>query len=308
MKGRPLRFDHHLTYGGLKIVLLSGAILPLSVLRWLGRILARCAVPFLAQERRREDVHLKIAFPEMEIDCRRNLRKRSELHFGNVLGEIAWLMHADTRDVAALCDITGEDHLHRALEAGKGAVLITAHTGNWELLNARLGISGIPMSIAVRNVYDPRIDAIASDLRSRFGAQVIHRDDKAGRRLFAALKSNRVNGLLIDQDIRDIAGAFVPFFGKNAWTPTGAAALALRTGCPMIPAFDHRRPDGRHLVEVHPPLPVPPEGSTEDRIHQLTGAATAAIETHIRAHPEQWVWMHRRWRTRPEEERMKDEG
>jgi len=302
MTSRSLRFDHHLTYGALKLVLLSGAILPLSVLRWFGRILARCAAPFVPRERRREDEHLKIAFPEMGIDSRRSLRKRSEVHFGEVLGEIAWLMHADSKQVAALCDITGEENLHGAREAGKGAVLITAHTGNWELLNARLGISGIPMSIAVRNVYDRRIDTIASNLRARFGAEVIHRGDDAGRRLFAALKSNRVNGLLIDQDIREIAGAFVPFFGREAWTPTGAAALALKTGCPMIPAFDHRQPDGRHLVEVHPPLPVPQDGTTEERIHKLTVAATAAIERHIRAHPEQWVWMHRRWRTRPQDE------
>ncbi len=302
MKARPLRVGHHVAYGALRLVLLSGAILPLSVLRWIGRTLTRFAALFIARERQREDGHLKIAFPEMTVDSRRKLLRGSVTHFGNLLGEIAWLTHADVRQVAALCDITGENHLHRALKEGKGAVLITAHTGNWELLNARLCVAGIPMSIAVRDLYDPRIDALAGDLRSRFGTQVIHRDDKAGRRLIAALKSNRVNGLLIDQDIRDIAGTFVPFFGKTAWTPTGAAALALRIGCPMIPAFDHRRPDGRHLVEVHPPLPVPPEGSTEERIHQLTAAATAAIEAHIRAYPEQWVWMHRRWRTQPDEE------
>lgn len=302
MTGRPLRFDHHLTYGALKIVLFLGAILPLSVLRWFGRILARCAIPFVQRERRREDEHLAIAFPELKISARRNVRKRSELHFGNVLGEVAWLMHADPCDVERICDITGEEHLFRALEAGTGAVLITGHIGNWELLNARLGISGIPMSIAVRNVYDSRIDTLAGNLRSRFGTDVIHRGGDAGRRLFAALKSNRVNGLLIDQDIRDIAGTFVPFFGKPAWTPSGAAALALKTGSPVIPAFDHRRSDGSHLVEVYPPLAVPSEGSMEERVRQLTADATAAIERQIRAHPEQWVWMHRRWKTRPNEE------
>ena len=95
MKTRPLRLGHHVAYGALKLVLLSGAILPLSVLRWFGRTLIRFAAVFVARERWREDEHLKIAFPEMETDARQNLRKRSEIHFGNLLGEIAWLMHAD---------------------------------------------------------------------------------------------------------------------------------------------------------------------------------------------------------------------
>ncbi len=301
MKVRPLRFGHHVAYGALRLVLLSGAILPLSVLRWIGRTLTRFAALFVARERRHEDEHLKIAFPEMTIDSRRKLRKRFEIHFGNLLGEIAWLMHADARDLAALCDITGEEHLFRALEAGKGAVMVTGHAGNWELLNARLATAGIPLCVPVREVYDPRIDVIATKLRTRFGGKVIHRGKEAGRQLYAGLKANQVNGLLIDQDIRDIPGIFVPFFGRKAWTPSGAASLSLKIGCPMIPVFIHRRPDGRHLVEVHPPLVVPTEGSTEDKIYHLTVAATAAIETHIRAYPEQWVWMHRRWRTQPDE-------
>ncbi|MCK5377777.1 MAG: lysophospholipid acyltransferase family protein [Acidobacteria bacterium] len=302
MKARPLRFGHHLVFGALKLSLLIGSVFPLPVLRWLGRTLARCARPFVAGERRREDEHLKIAFPEMEGPCRRDLRRRSEIHLGNVAGEIAWLMHADERQVAALCDITGVEHLHKALEGGKGVILITAHAGNWELLNARLGVAGIPLSIAVREVYDPRIDAVATDLRSRFGGNVIHRGKGTARRLFAALKANRVNGLLIDQDIRDLPGVFVPFFGREAWTPSGPAGFSLKIGCPTIPAFIHRREDGSHTVEVHPPLPRPVDGSTEDQIRQLTAAATAAIEQHVRAHPDQWVWMHRRWRTRPEGE------
>ena len=111
-------------------------------------------------------------------------------------------------------------------------MLIPAHCGNWELLNARLGVGGIPMSIAVREVYDPRLNQIATRLRARFGAEVVMRGAGAGRRLAAALARNRVVGLLIDQDIRDVPGVFVPFFGRPTWTPSGAAQLALRAGVP----------------------------------------------------------------------------
>jgi KDO2-lipid IV(A) lauroyltransferase len=138
-------------------------------------------------------------------------------------------------------------------------------------------------------------------VRSRFGAEVVPRGATAGRRLATAIRRGRAAGLLIDQDIRDIPGVFVPFFGHPAWTPSGAAALALRTGTPTVPAFVHRRPDGHHHVTVEPPLPIPAEGAFDDRVRELTASATASIERAIRRQPEQWVWMHRRWRTRPED-------
>jgi KDO2-lipid IV(A) lauroyltransferase len=256
-------------------------------------------MPFARRDRRREEEHLKIAFPTMGLESRHKLRRQAETHLGNLLGETAWLMYADSRKVETLCKLTGEEHLRKALEAGKGAVLITAHAGNWEILNARLGIAGIPMSIAVRNVYDPRIDTIATDLRSRFDTEVVHRGSNAGRKLFSALKINRVVGLLIDQDIRDLPGVFVPFFGRQAYTPLGAASLALKADCPVIPAFGWRRPDGTHVAEIHPPLPRPQGDSLDQQVYNLTASATAVIESHIRAHPDQWVWMHRRWKTRP---------
>jgi KDO2-lipid IV(A) lauroyltransferase len=92
----------------------------------------------------------------------------------------------------------------------------------------------------------------------------------------------------------------VPFFGRTAWTPSGAATLSLRMKCPVVPGFIHRRPDGSHRAEFHPPLAEPTGGTLEDQVQELTAAATAVIERQIRAFPEQWVWMHRRWRRQPE--------
>jgi len=216
-----------------------------------------------------------------------------------MLAEVAWLLRATPEQVAELCTIDGVEHLERPLAAGSGVVLITGHCGNWELLNARIGVAGIPMTIAVRSVYDPRLDAIATKLRSRFGTEVVPRGQEAGRRLLGALSDNRVVGLLIDQDIRDIPGVFVDFFSRPALTPSGAASLALHRGCPVVPAFGCRRVDGSHVVEVHPPLPEPAAGSPEDRVRELTAEATAAIERQVRAHPAQWAWLHRRWRSQP---------
>jgi KDO2-lipid IV(A) lauroyltransferase len=294
-----LRLQDHLLYAGIAGFLAGIGRLPLGVSRPLGAQLGPLVMAVNARDRRRSRSHLRIAFPDLDEAAVRDLLRRNARHVGMLLAEVAWLLQATAEEVAGLCTISGVDHVERALAAGTGAVLITGHCGNWEILNARLGVAGIPLTIAVRSLSDPRLDRIITTLRSRFGTEVVPRGQDAGRRLAAALAANRVDGLLIDQDIKDIPGVFVPFFGRPAWTPSGAAVLALRRGCPLLPTFDHRLPDGRHQVEIHPPLPDPPSGAPEERVTALTAAATAAIERQIRAYPEQWTWMHRRWRRQP---------
>ena len=218
-----------------------------------------------------------------------------------MLAEVAWLWHAQRHDVENLCELEGVENFFEALEGGRGIIFTTGHCGNWEILSARLPIAGVPLTTAARQLDDPRLDKLAIDLRSRFGTEIVLRGPAAGKKMIRSLAGNRVTALLIDQDIRDIPGVFVPFFGRPAWTPSGGAMLALRRGCPVIPGFIHRRPDDTHTAEIHPPLPIPVDGSLEDRVEELTSAATAVIERQVRAHPEQWVWMHRRWRTQPEE-------
>jgi len=286
-------------YYAFKGLMAAAGRLPLSLTRPMGSVLGRVAMALNPRDRRRSREHIRIAFPDLDETGVRELLRANARHFGTVAAEVAWLGHTDPNSVTQLCDVSGAEHLHRAVDQQIGTALITGHCGNWELLNAWLGAVGFPMTIAVRGIYDPRLDTMATDLRARYGADVVARGSTAGRRLLSALSKNRVIGLLIDQDIRDIPGVFVPFFGKPAWTPSGAASLALHRGCPVIPAFSHRTPNGRHSVEIFPPIPLPTSGSKDDQIIELTTNTTAAIERQIRAHPAQWVWMHRRWRTQP---------
>lgn len=279
---------------------MTGAGLPLPALRAIGRGAGWLTLKLSRRDRQRAREHLRIAFPDLGEAERERLLAASARHLGLLLAEVAWLWHATPEQVRSLASIQGAEHLEAARADGGGAVLITGHVGNWELLNARLGAAGIPMTIAVRELYDPRLDALATRLRARHGAEVVPRGDDAGRRLLAALRANRIDGLLIDQDIRSVPGVFAPFFGRDAWTPSGAAAIALRARRPVVPAFIHRDSDNRHHVDVLPPLPVPAGSNLRDQVRELTAAATAAIEAQVRRHPEQWVWMHRRWRTRPQ--------
>ena len=287
---------------GLRLALRCGSRMPLRLTRPLGRQVGPVAFHLVARDRERARSHVGIAFPELDERDRRSLLQAYARHFGEMLAEVVWLWRASGQDVLRLCTMSGTEHLWRALDAGQGAVMVTAHCGNWELLNARLCAGGIPMTVAVRALDDPRLDRIITTVRTRFGGEVAPRGEDAGSTLLAALRRNRIVGLLVDQDIRDVPGVFVRFFGGQAWTPLGAAALAIRARCPVIPTFTHRRPDGSHHAEVHPPLPVPRGGELRDRIIELTQAATSLIERQVRSHPEQWVWMHRRWRTQPQDD------
>ncbi len=296
---RP-KFQHHLIHFALRCSLGGGARLPLKSLQRIGALLGPAAFRLSARRRRRIPQHIQLAFPKLDNDEIKQLARDSARHFGMNLAEVTWMHRASREQVSAICSLSGVEHFEKAREAGKGAILVTGHCGNWEILNARLGIAGIPMVIAVRSLYDQRVDDIITNFRRRFGTEVVHRGKRANRELFRALAHNKVNGLLIDQDIKDIAGTFVPFFGRPTWTPTGAAVLSQRCGAPMIPGFIHRLADGTHHAEILEPITPPSNIEGEELVHELTALATQAIETQVRAHPAQWVWMHRRWRTQEE--------
>lgn len=292
-KGRVL-------YLALRSFLEVGGRLPPVVTRSVGPMLSAAALGLMPSLRRRISSHLEIAFPDLDGNRRDAIMRACSRHFGLMLSEIAHLWRARPAQVEALSEVSGLENFESALEAGRGAMFTTAHCGNWELLSARLPVAGVPLISAVRELADPRLDELVKSTRTRFGTEIVPRGPAAGRQLIRSLARNKVCGLLIDQDIRDVPGVFVPFFGRPAWTPSGAATLAIRMECPLVPGFIHRRPDGTHMVEIHPPLEKPSGGTLEDQVLELTAAATAAIERQIRAYPEQWVWMHRRWRRQPE--------
>ena len=167
----------------------------------------------------------------------------------------------------------------------------TGHIGNWELMAAALARSGFPITAIAKESYDPRFTRLIEGERRRFGVEVIHRGQAgSSAATLRALRSGRVLGLLIDQDTR-APGTFVPFFDEPAFTPTGAATLAMRTGAPLVVGAIRRTPRGGHVVDIE--RCASPADAAEG-----TASLTAALERKIRRHPSQWVWFHERWKTR----------
>jgi KDO2-lipid IV(A) lauroyltransferase len=289
---------HNLGYLALRGFLSAARPLPLGCLRGFGNLGGHLALSLARRDRERALAHLQLAFPDRDAAWRSATLRATATHLGRVLGEVAWLWSVAPAKLLALTEMIGLEHLQGARGDRLGAILVTGHCGNWEWMNLALGASGLAMSVAAREVYDPRLDGVAQHLRGRFGGDTVLRGPEAGGRLVRALRRGRVMGILIDQDI-DAPGAFVEFFGQPAWTPVGAALLALRTGAPVVPGFAARLPNGRMQVRFEPPLPHPDGTSLEARAALLTAQLTARIEAQIRQHPSQWVWMHRRWKRRP---------
>jgi Kdo2-lipid IVA lauroyltransferase/acyltransferase len=293
---RALR--HELGYRALCGLLDNSRRFSLPVLRRGGAALGRLALLAQPRERRRALAHLALAFPDHDEAWRRGVVRAVARHFGLVLGEVVWLWSATPEAVLARTEIVGLENLTGPIGPSGGAVLVTGHCGNWEWMNLALGAAGVPMTVAAREVYDPRLDDIVRRLRGRFGGDTILRGAGAGQRLSRALRDGRVLGLLIDQDI-ETPGAFVEFFGRPAWTPSGAGVLAIRSRRPVVAGYARRLPDGSFRLTFEPAIVPGRTGDLEADAARLTAALTARIEAWVRDEPSQWVWMHRRWRRQP---------
>ena len=231
--------------------------------------------------------------PPAEI---RRLGRRSFQHVGMNLVEACRYFLRPTHVMLSRVRVEGLQHFQTAAAHGRGVLVLTAHFGNWELLAAAHVLTGVPLSIVMRPLDHPLLEDLAARFRRRSGAELIVKR-QAVREVLTALRRQRMVGILLDQNATRAEGVFVPFFGSPASTSKGLALLALRTGAPVVPIFLRREPDGRHCMDVSAALPPPVDGE----ITTYTTMFNRAIEAAIRRAPEQWLWMHDRWRTRPRE-------
>ena len=272
--------------------------LPLPLALWLGRRLGDVAYLALGRRRRLALANLARAYPALPRRARVRLARRASQHLGMTLLELARLLTRPLDVTLERIRLEGVEHLRAAMAAHGRALLLTAHLGNWELLAAAHRLTGFPLSIVVRPLDAPWLDALAEKLRRGTGVELI---DKRGalRPVLEALRRGRMIGILMDQNAARREGVFVDFFGRPASTSRSIALLAVRTRTPVVPVFARRDADGRHTVVIHPALPPPEANGADAAVVELTARCTIAIERAIREAPEQWLWSHDRWRTRP---------
>lgn len=278
-------------------------LLPLRAALALGAAVGRVAWLVAPGNRRLVLEHLALAFPEKSEAERRAIGQASLIHLGQVALETVALRRYRHRLEAYVSIAPGGEALVRAaLARGQGLVYIAGHLGNWELLAQRFGRLTRPAAVVAKRNADRWLNAAIERLRAEGGLETFWRDDPGtGRSLLRLFKRGGGLGILIDQDTK-VQGVFVPFFGQLAYTPRAAADLALRFGATAVVVTSHRRGplpgDGHELEIVEIPYdPAPADREAE--VIRITAAAVALQEAAIRRHPAEWVWMHRRWKTRP---------
>ena len=195
--------------------------------------------------------------------------------------------------------IEGRDNIDTASEKGKGIILVTAHFGNWELLGLSHAGNGYPLNAIVRPLDNPWIDRLLTSFRSSTGARVIPKKG-ALKKTLRSLKNREGLMILIDQNTAQNEGVFIDFFGTPAATGRGPALIATKSGSPVIPFFIIREGKYRHRIVYCHEITVHKSNDIEEDVRINTENFTKVVESYIRKYPEQWFWMHQRWKTRPE--------
>lgn len=246
--------------------------------------------------------NLRHAFPEWDEGRVLRTARAVYTHFGSVLLDLLWMEGRTPDRLRSLLEVRGPEHVERGMAAGRGALLVTAHIGNWELHGVAHGLLFGPIHVVARPLDNPLLDRRLCALRTMAGNTVLYKQ-RALARILRALREGGAVAILIDQNVQPGDGIFVDFFGRPAATTTVAAALAVKNGCALVPCRTELLPDGRYRIAYQPAVEWSPSGDRQADIACLTQRLTRTIEDWVRETPEQWLWMHRRWKTRPPGER-----
>jgi KDO2-lipid IV(A) lauroyltransferase len=258
-----------------------------------GRALGRLAWRLSGRDRRRAQEHLSFALAELPEAERTRIARASFLAAGMNLAELLHFLKRRRKEILRHLEIQGWEEIAAAKASGRPILILTGHCGNWELIGTALHEGGVPPAAVARPLDDAGLQRLLVDLRDHLGTTTIARGTRgAARQLLEVLRRGGALAMLIDQDTK-VDGVWVPFFGRPAFTPVGAAEIALRQKASVIPSFIERRPDGSHLIRFLPALDLPPDP------REATALMTAKIEEQVRRQPEQWVWWHKRWRRQP---------
>ena len=227
----------------------------------------------------------------------RAIAKQCFENLGKTVLEFMQFPHINSKKIQQYVSFEGIQHAEQALAQGKGAIILTGHFGNWELLAAGISATIAPLTPIVRELRSPRLNALVSSYRERAGYATIDRDTGI-RHALRCLKRNELLGIVADVDT-SVSGVFVDFFGQPAYTPYSPVAIALKTGAAILPTFIVRQSDGSHRAIIEPPLVLQRTDVKEKDLVTNTQKFTKIIESYIRQYPTQWIWMHRRWKTQP---------
>ena len=278
----------------MKIFSRMCCLLPKSFCLYLGELLGQLTWLLVPARRKRMAIdNVKKCLTLTEDEAAR-IAKKSWTRFGYMIIEVLRfpVMKNHMTDYVR---IEGREHMEKALKLGRGGIIATAHSGNWELLGGALALSGFPIVGVAQKQKNNAMDRFINEYRALIGMHITY---KSGvREMFTMLAEGWVIGLLMDQDTNPRDGIILPFFGRDTACVQGPAVLARFKDAPILPIFISRQSDGKHLLKIYEPVFVEKTNDKHADIKQTTVILNRLIETHIREYPEEWFWLHDRWKS-----------
>ena len=273
--------------------------LPRSLARILVRILTFSAYLALRRLRGVGERNLELALPQLSSKARKKILRRLFRNLGWQLVEFCRMPRYTAANTRGWIRTEGLDNYSRAQARGRGVLVLTGHLGAWELSSFYHSLMGHPMGMVIRRLDNRLLDEYVNRIRCLYGNYVLHKDDFA-RGLLTAMRAGETVGILMDTNMTPPQGEFVRFFGIPACTASGLARVALKTGAAVLPGFLVWEPgENQYVLHFSPELVFTETGDHDADILSATQQCNDVLESWIRRYPEQWLWIHRRWKTRP---------
>jgi len=289
----------NLEYWLVLIVARTLGVMPRALARRFADLLAFAVYHSFGRLRRVGERNLDLAFPGLPLGDRTRILRGVYRHLGWQLVEFCRMTRYTAENTRDWVRTEGLDHYLAAMARGKGVLIVTGHLGAWELSSFYHSLMGHPMGMVIRRLDNRRLDDYVNAIRCLHGNRVLHKDDFA-RGLLTAMRAGETIGILMDTNMRPPQGVFVEFFGRQACTASGLARVALKTGAAVLPGFMLWKPaEGKYVLHFGPELKFARTGDAEADAQAATQVCASATEAWIRRYPDQWLWIHRRWKTRP---------
>lgn len=288
-----------LIWRALCIIVFVAKFLPYRYSNATGSFLGSLVYQVSAGVRRITIENLRMVFGKTLSDARiREIARGVFINQGQNIIELLSIGELDKKKRESFFSVEGEEHLRSAVESGRGVIIVTGHIGNWETSGMYLSSLGYNLNAIAAPVYDDRIDDLIVQLRKNYGINTITRKGKKPlRQILSLVKQGGILGILIDQDIK-ADGVFVKFFGRDAFTPSGIISLGLKKGLLFVPIYSVRKKNGKNCTVIGPCIDPVSTGDKRYDLINLTQLLTNWLEDAIKANPDQWVWMHKRWKTK----------
>lgn len=303
MPKKRSKFQTKAEYFAVRALIGAVGIFPLRTSMKIGRTAGKIINSLLPKLKKTGRRNLEVALHGLSDEEKKKILSGTFESLGRQLGFVSHFKNFTPEKIRELVEVVGKEHFDKARETGRGILFFTGHFGSWEIFNLLPPAFDQTMNILVRRIDNPLVENYIDGLRTQFGCKTLDKK-KAARTMFRVLENGELLGILADLNVQEREGVFVDFFGLPASTTTSIAKLALKTDAIVLPAFAlWSEEKQKYVVQLEPPVKYENTGNVKEDIRLLTQKITGVVEKYVRAFPEQWLWIHKRWNTRPRGEK-----